>query len=506
MKKIIFLIITIYISISGISASWVDADGSGQESSRISNTSGSSMQAEVVTDASNNPHISWFDNTAGKEVYYQYWTGSAWVDVTGSGLANINASNTADVGTGPSLRLTSAGIPVISWGQSGGNTGLYVQTWNGSGWVGMDGTVAGRRATTVSVIGAGLMALNPLTNYPDASWDGINYIQWNGTVWTTSSLAGITAGSGNIDINGKKHFVYMSGSNLYYIWYNGTSWVGANGGTTSADELVATGVTNWTDKVETDQSGTPYVTYTAGNNIYCVKWNGSAWTDPSGTGNAFSNISNSGAANSSKLEIDSSGNPCVTWDDSATGNSEIYFLRWNGSAWVDVTGTGQAAKMVTATAGASTNPWLSISSDGTYHIVWCENLAGNDEIFYLKYASNAATPTYTPTVTPTFTPTGTPAFTPSQPEGDVRVYPNPFCRKTAVGNVLKFENLAVGSTISIMTMSGEIVNFFMADSGIVYWDGRNVYRKFVSPGIYYYLISWNNGAKMAKGKIYITNE
>jgi len=40
---------------------------------------------------------------------------------------------------------------------------------------------------------------------------------------------------------------------------------------------------------------------------------------------------------------------------------------------------------------------------------------------------------------------------------------------------------------------------------VVTWDGRNGYGKKVSPGIYYYFISWDNEKRSVKGKIFVTN-
>ncbi len=90
--------------------------------------------------------------------------------------------------------------------------------------------------------------------------------------------------------------------------------------------------------------------------------------------------------------------------------------------------------------------------------------------------------------------------------GEIVVYPNPFNPETAKGNVLKFANMPRNAKIMIYTISGELVKAFNAQSAYVFWDGTNSMGEKVSPGVYYYLITWNEGKKSIKNKIFVIGQ
>lgn len=99
-------------------------------------------------------------------------------------------------------------------------------------------------------------------------------------------------------------------------------------------------------------------------------------------------------------------------------------------------------------------------------------------------------------ITRTITPTVTPVYGFS---GDPVVYPNPFePNKTK----LKFLNMPLYAIVEIYTISGEVVAELHADYPAVYWDGKNPYGKYVSPGIYFYTVK-NDDAVILKGKLFI---
>jgi len=63
--------------------------------------------------------------------------------------------------------------------------------------------------------------------------------------------------------------------------------------------------------------------------------NGSSWVNAQGAALASSNgnvSNNSGYSLSPSLQLDSSGNPCIAWEDLTPGNREIFFARWNGTS------------------------------------------------------------------------------------------------------------------------------------------------------------------------------
>lgn len=128
--------------------------------------------------------------------------------------------------------------------------------------------------------------------------------------------------------------------------------------------------------------------------------------------------------------------------------------------------------------------------------------------------TSTPTPTNTPTPTSTFTPTPTHTNTPTPtststptptntPLCDVRVWPDPYNPKFAVGEYLKVGCMPKGAKVSFYTLSGEWVN----DGGEVshdvsLWDGRNQYGAYVSPGIYFF-VAQKNGQVIKRGKFLV---
>jgi hypothetical protein len=70
---------------------------------------------------------------------------------------------------------------------------------------------------------------------------------------------------------------------------------------------------------------------------------------------------------------------------------------------------------------------------------------------------------------------------------------------------LKFDNLPPDARIQIYTLSGEtVIYYFMPGYSKYEWDCRNVSNDEVSPGIYYYIIYWDDWKRKITGKIFLT--
>ena len=89
------------------------------------------------------------------------------------------------------------------------------------------------------------------------------------------------------------------------------------------------------------------------------------------------------------------------------------------------------------------------------------------------------------------------------PEGLPVVFPNPFSMKTAKDGSLKVLNLVPGSRVEVYTLSGEMVFASEAKSVRVQWDGRNRRGYYVSPGVYYYLITNRRTERVYRGKLFV---
>lgn len=131
---------------------------------------------------------------------------------------------------------------------------------------------------------------------------------------------------------------------------------------------------------------------TSGNNdIYYLQWNGTSWVDAEGTGQDGVNISaDAGNSDYPSLAIDTTSSyPKIAWNDDTTGTDQIYYLQWNGSAWVDADGTGQGEINIFPTAGTSIYPDLARTSDDFPAVAWHDNTSGSYEIYYLCWNGSA---------------------------------------------------------------------------------------------------------------------
>jgi len=82
------------------------------------------------------------------------------------------------------------------------------------------------------------------------------------------------------------------------------------------------------------------------------------------------------------------------------------------------------------------------------------------------------------------------------------VWPDPYNPKYAVEGYLKFDCMPSGSTVSIYTVSGELVQTAPEFNHMALWDGRNRFGRYVSSGIYFYAIQ-AGGQAAAHGKFLV---
>jgi uncharacterized repeat protein (TIGR01451 family) len=90
--------------------------------------------------------------------------------------------------------------------------------------------------------------------------------------------------------------------------------------------------------------------------------------------------------------------------------------------------------------------------------------------------------------------------------GDIIVYPNPFNPKIAMSGACKFANLPKDTIVAIYTISGELVYTNKNSLAYIYWYGVNNVGKKVSPGVYYYTITWDDGHKKMLGKLFVVSQ
>jgi len=405
-------------------AIWVDADGSGKESINISTNTGNSGYPSLCLDTSRNPHITWEDNTTHDEIYYLKWNGTEWVDADGSGRESINISNTIGSSYRASFRLNSSGNPHIAWKDyTPGNYDIYYLKWNGTVWVDADGS--GQEST--NILNTSNDSFHPSlcldnSGNPHIAWfDDISgnrdiyYLKWNGIAWVDADGSGqesinISTNTGNsrnpylcLDSLGNPHIAWEDSSSgnydIYYLKWNGAAWVDVDGSGKESIDILNSNGDSKNASLWLDSSDNPHIAwdryFPGDHNIYYLKWNGTEWVDADGSGKESIDISNNrGRSAKPSLCLDRLGNPRIAWEDNSSGNYDIYYLKWNGTAWVDVDGSGKEAINVSNTSGGARVSSLYLDSSGNPHIAWCDNTSGNNEIYYLKW-NNAPTLSWT---------------------------------------------------------------------------------------------------------------
>ena len=151
----------------------------------------------------------------------------------------------------------------------------------------------------------------------------------------------------------------------------------AQAGWTPAKRLTWTSGGSFSAAIAVGSSGLIHVVWrddTPGNNE--IYYKGSA--DGGTTWSAAQRLSwTSSVSDAPAIAVDSNGTIHVTWQDSTSGNVEIYYRKSadGGTTW-------GVSQRLTWTSGNSYLPVLAVDSTGTVHIVWRDDLPGNIEVYY----------------------------------------------------------------------------------------------------------------------------
>jgi hypothetical protein len=128
-----------------------------------------------------------------------------------------------------------------------------------------------------------------------------------------------------------------------------------------------------------------------------VSWNGDAWQSY-----VESNTSPNGAMEvaSFAFAVDAAGRAAVVWSGGPTPlESQIYFRRWDGSAWTELDGSGSGNGISNTTFTPAESPALALDPAGQPIVAWTEqigspelavNVLGWDGSAWVEYADSAA--------------------------------------------------------------------------------------------------------------------
>ncbi len=394
---------------------WLEVgEGSASEDGISDNSPGNSIDPSLAIDSFGSPYVAWQNEKSG-EIYVRTKIGNnyLWSEIGSHSASEGGISNTS-FALHPSIAVTIDGTPYIAWEDgSSGNTEIYIRQWDGVNWT---------EVSSYSASGGGISNTPGQSEAPMlvATQDGTLYLawqdnssgneeiyvrQWDGTTWTevgagSASGGGISNTSDNsvhpalaLSAEGVPYLAWeeeqVGTSEIYVRQWDGSNWVEVGTGSAS-DGGISNNAGDSLHPSLAVSGGTVYVawedTSSGDSQIYVRQWDGSSWVEV-GTGSASgAGISLVGASTTPSIGLSFYGSPLVTWSAAPVGTCcEIYVLRWNGSQWVEV---GQASANdggISNTPGVSTHPVLAFSPNGDAYIVWEDNDSGNFEIYIRRY-------------------------------------------------------------------------------------------------------------------------
>jgi len=164
---------------------------------------------------------------------------------------------------------------------------------------------------------------------------------------------------------------------------------------TGQESAQIAGYNGSTPSLKMDSSDQPCIAWRRSNimgdeiDIYYLYYNGSAWVDADGAGQEGVNVSANAYLTSSSpsLDLDQDDNPAIVWEDgSAMADQDMYYLAWNGSTWVDADGEGQTDIVIyDDSSNSSEDPILIFDNEDDPCIAWYNDEQGDDDIYYLEW-------------------------------------------------------------------------------------------------------------------------
>ncbi len=120
--------------------------------------------------------------------------------------------------------------------------------------------------------------------------------------------------------------------------------------------------------------------------IYLSRWDGAAWQGVAGSDSGGGVSRNRGQSERVDVAITAEGVPFLVWEDDSAGNSEIYAAYYDGSAWQPAGEGAASGGGISKSLTPSVTPQIDISDSGTLYVCWTEELAGNAEVYVLRFA------------------------------------------------------------------------------------------------------------------------
>ena len=305
-------------------------------SQRLTWTATASADPAMAVDFSGNLHVVYYDALPGKwQIYYKkstdggvHWTASQRLTWT-SGWADC-----------PDISTSYPGNLHVVWeDNTPGNSEIYY-----------------RNSTDKGI-----------------TWSTVTRLSWNVGDSYYPAIA--------VDSSGDLHVVWEDNTpGKRAIYYKKST----DGGATwaASQRLTWSSVETWTPSIAADSSGNLHVVWGEDTPGYSEVYYKRS-TDGGATWETSRRLTwTAGNSNEPEIAADPSGNLHVVWGDNLPGNPEVYYKKSpdGGSSW-------GPTQRLTWSSGDSWHPKIAADSSGNLHVVWDDDITGNDEIYYKKFVN-----------------------------------------------------------------------------------------------------------------------
>jgi hypothetical protein len=292
--------------------------------------------SSIAINSTGYPHIAYQYLDGGhQDLKYASWDGASW--------SNVTAPDYFETASGDiSLALDSTDVAHIA---SGNQSSLIYTTYNGVSWtmIMVDNVGGQVKSVSIALDGSG----NPRISYYDSVSKVLKYAQKNGGTWTKENVSPINGGgdynSLALDSAGNPHISYTNetDSGLNYASKSGSSWV--------IEEVEGGGIYGECTSLKIDNSDRPHISYWDRNHEFLKYAVGSlpASRDKIGVfrnGAWYLDASNNGWWDGPVTDLKypafgTTGDLPVAGNWSGDGKTEIGVFR-NGAWFLDSSGNG----------------------------------------------------------------------------------------------------------------------------------------------------------------------
>ncbi|TET91394.1 MAG: hypothetical protein E3J35_02975 [Methanomassiliicoccales archaeon] len=369
---------------------------------RLHNGTSWGSEEEISTDIANNQqynpsiaaeggraHAVWQDTIGGdNDIYYRFYDGTTWQP----GM-EISSDGGMEIQSYPAVDAENGNVHVVWQDQGDGDFDIYYRNFDGTSWqaeqeISIDGGTEGQGGVAIAVNGSKVHVVWVDGGGGDAD---IYYRLFDGTSWQPEVEISTDTGTEpqnkpSIAAYGNEVCVVWldvedGDWDVYYRLFDGISWqaeqeISTDTGTETQDE----------PSVGTE-GGKAYVAWQdfgdGDLDIYYRHFDGISWQPEQ----EISTDTGSEFQYEPSISVES-GMAHVVWEDTVSGDWDIFYRRFNGTGW-------EVEERISfdPSTGFQYNPSMSVEGS-TVHVVWHDDNGGDLDIKYRYFDGTAWQPEF----------------------------------------------------------------------------------------------------------------